>query len=130
MSKLKDKVCKDSDCNQKFTPYSSFQKYCGYECHAKNKSKKETKKKAISPVSKKRLDELAHYRKVRDKYLKDNPVCEVHDCNNPSDHIHHVNGRTGKRLYDDNYFMAVGGCCHPKKIHENPEWARKNGYLI
>ena len=128
MAILKDKVCKDKDCNQVFKPFSSFQKYCGYECDAKNRQAK--KKKTISPISKKRIEELAEYRTVRDRYLKENPICQVKDCSNPSTHIHHVNGRTGKRLYDVRYFMAVGGCCHPERIHENPTWARENGYLI
>ena len=84
----------------------------------------------IKPISDKKLEELAIYRVERDKYLKEHPICEVEDCNNPSNHIHHKNGRNGAMLYNKEYFMAVGGCCHPKRIHENPEWARENGYLV
>jgi hypothetical protein len=125
----KTRLCKS--CKVRFEVKSNHHWVCSLECSIDLKNKKpKKKKKHISPVSKKRAEELATYRKVRDKYLKEHPICEVDDCNNPSDHIHHMNGRTGKRLYDDEFFMAVGGCCHPKRIHENPAWSRENGYLV
>lgn len=87
-------------------------------------------KKSILPVSKKRMEELAKYRPLRDKYLQDNPMCEVDDCNNVSTNLHHKAGRNGSLLYDVRYFMACCDDCHPRRIHENPEWARENGYII
>jgi hypothetical protein len=87
-------------------------------------------KKRISPISEKKAEQLAIYRVKRDKYLSENTVCEVKDCNKPSSHIHHMNGRNGSMIYNEEYFMAVGICCHPKRIHENPAWARAMGYLI
>lgn len=100
--------------------------YCTYHQHLRT----DKKEKAISPISEKKAEELAMYRPRRDKYLKENTVCEVRECSKPSTHIHHKNGRIGKMLYDVDFFMAVCNGCHPQKIHENPEWAREQGYLI
>ena len=91
------------------------------------------KKKAgkIKQFSDKRLKELAIYRKVKGPYLEEHPICEVEDCNKSSNHIHHKKGRAGKLVYDTNYFMAVGNCCHPKRIHETQvKWAKEKGYLL
>jgi len=100
--------------------------YCKFHQYLRT----DKKKKTINPISDKRLNELALYRPIRDKYLNENTSCEVRECDNKSTHIHHKNGREGKMLYDYNYFMAVCNECHPEKIHENPAWARENGYLI
>lgn len=88
------------------------------------------KSKAIKPVSNKRLEELAIYRPLRDKYLAEHPICEVKGCERKTTNLHHKNSRVGKMLYATEYFMACCELCHPKGIHENPEWARENGYLI
>lgn len=97
-----------------------------------NQQKEEKpKKKPISPVSRKRLGELAEYRKRRDKYLKENPICEVRGCNNATTNLHHKAGRVGKLLTDVRYFMACCSSCHPRKIHEtHPKWAEEQGYII
>lgn len=111
---------------------------CGY-CNYKRKQEKKkkdnkvtvTKKnKRISPVSQKRLEQLAIYRVRRDKYLREHPVCEVHDCNKATTNLHHKATRRGILLIIVKYFMATCEACHPKRIHENPKWARENGYLI
>lgn len=87
-------------------------------------------KKKISPFSDKKLEDLAKYRPLRDKYLQDNPICEVDDCDNLTTNLHHKASRNGSLLYDVRYFMACCSSCHPQRIHENPEWAREKGYLI
>ena len=105
---------------------------CNWE-FKKQKAKKKGKKpprKVISLVSKKRLDQLKKYREIRDRYLADHPICEVHDCNKPTTNLHHRAGREGELLYMDEYFMACCETCHPKRIHENPAWARERGYII
>jgi len=127
---IKLKKCRE--CSTEFKPFKTTDKYCSFECANLNKkvSPPKKKKKRIKPVANKRLEQLAIYRPLRDKYLSDNPICEVHDCNNETTNLHHKNGRAGKMLYNVNYFMACCHLCHPQKIHENPEWARENGYLI
>jgi hypothetical protein len=110
-------------------------KYAQY-CQNKRTDEKWLKKsqfanrKSISPISKKKAEELKIYRVKRDKYLAEHTECEVKDCRKPSNHIHHMNGRNGSMLHNEKYFMAVGPCCHPVRIHEDPSWARAMGYLI
>lgn len=96
----------------------------------KKKSQGKKVKKSISPFSEKRLERYAEYRVVRDKYLADHPICEVHDCNNPTTNLHHKAGRNGRLLTISKYFMACCDDCHPKRIHENPAWAREHGYIV
>lgn len=100
--------------------------FCKFHQHLRT----DKKQKVISPLSQKKADELKTYRPRRDKYLREHTKCEVKECNRPSTHIHHKNGRNGEMLYNVHYFMAVCNGCHPQKIHENPEWARAMGYLI
>ncbi len=90
---------------------------------------KKKPKKHIAPFSAKKLDELAKYRLVRDKYLESHPKCEVHDCNSEQIELHHKNKRNGDRVHDDTYFMSV--CrMHHTWIHEHPKESRELGYLI
>lgn len=82
----------------------------------------------INKVSDKKLVELADYRKVRDKWLKENPFCEV--CGTPYNlSVHHKAGRTGKLLTDIRYFMTVCLRDH-EKIETSPEWAKSKGYSL
>jgi hypothetical protein len=55
-----------------------------------------------------------------------NYKCEV--CGHAGDQVHHKEGR-GKKLCAVNTFLAVCAGCH-RRIHDNPAWARENGYLI
>jgi len=125
------KTCKSEGCNNPV-----FSKgYCKYHQNQRTdekwlSKKQKTPKKSFKPISDKRVEQLAKYRTRRDKYLKENPICEVKGCNKKTTNLHHKAGRIGEMLYDVQYFMACCSECHPKKIHENPKWARENGYLI
>ena len=129
---MQEKLKRCRECSTEFKPFKTTDKYCSFECANLNKkvSPAKKKQKRIKPVADKRLGELAIYRPRRDKYLIDNPTCEVHDCNNETTNLHHKNGRIGPMVYNVKYFMACCHVCHPQRIHENPEWARENGYLI
>lgn len=137
------KVCLCGCGNPVFS--NKYAKYCQYKrtddkwIRAQEKKAEKIKSKPktinrsynnIKPISDKKAEELKIYRVKRDAYLKEITECEVRECNKKSTHIHHMNGRIGKNLYDDNMFMAVCNSCHPSKIHENPKWAREQGYLI
>lgn len=146
----KPKIC--TCCGVEFIPQRIGQTECSYTCY--NKIHKEPfkasvpkgtykAKKRISPFSQKKLDDLAIYRPIRDKYLDEHRWCEVDGCGKPSTNLHHKATRTGyaddwareneiKLLWDVRYFMACCGVCHPFKIHQeaNDGWARKHGYLI
>jgi len=127
--KVKLKICKREGCDNEFTPFKSTDKFCSAECaYADPPAPK--KRKSINPFSQKMLDRLAIWRPVRDKYLASHPVCEVHDCNKPSTNVHHRAGRMEWRLTYVPWLMACCETCHPKRIHENSEWAYEHGYLI
>lgn len=134
---VKLKKCKI--CGGEFKQYNSLDKCPNYDCRKALMKKKTSKKKVspakkkynyIKPVADKRLGELAIYRPLRDAYIEEHPICEVKSCDNPTTNLHHKNGRLGKMVYNVKYFMACCHVCHPARIHENPEWAREEGYLI
>ncbi len=118
-------------CSKEFQQYSTLDKYCSYLCKNEAKTiKTSSKRKSIAPISKSRAERLKVYRELRDEYLKNNPYCEVKGCTKETTNLHHKAGRIGDNLTNVAYFMACCSTCHPKKIHENPKWARENGYLI
>jgi len=129
---VKKKMC--DGCNElkrmwKRQGKEKFCKGCWYKMKPKTSSFTKPPKR-IKPISGKRAKQNAIYEVLKKAYLKSHPFCEVHDCKNESDQIHHKNGRRGERLYDDRFFMACCGVCHPKRIHENPDWSKEHGYLI
>lgn len=131
---MKLKTCNGCNKEKPIWKNDSGNKYCQY-CWNRikagdKKSAPVKKKKRISPISEKRAGQLATYRVLRDDYLLTHPVCEVHDCENNTTNLHHKNGRIGEMLFNTEYFMACCSVCHPQRIHENPAWARKHGYLI
>lgn len=104
---------------------------CASCAHARRKADR-TKVKVVKPVKKvteKRSKQNQDYARLRDQYLEAYPACEVVECNNRSNQIHHINGREGDKLTDTNFFLAVCPDCHTK-IHANPKWAQDNNYMI
>ena len=84
--------------------------------------------KRIKSVSDKKLIELAEYRVVRDKYLREHPICEFHTCDCRVVELHHKKSRK-YYLSDVSIFMSV---CreHHNWIHENHASAVEFGYLL
>lgn len=85
-------------------------------------------RKAIKPISDKQAQRLKEYRRVRDVYMKNHPVCECCQAT-PSQDLHHMAGRVGDNLTNPNYFLAVCRACH-QEIEINPTWAKENGYSL
>lgn len=83
--------------------------------------------KPLRKVSEKRKEQNSDYTFLRKTFLEIYPICEVLNCNNKSDQIHHMAGREGERLTDVNHFLAVCDTCH-KYIEINPLWAKIQGY--
>lgn len=77
-------------------------------------------------VSLKRQEQLKEYKIIRDQFMLGNPRCEM--CTGSASENHHKNGRTGLRLLDVDYFMAVCRDCH-QYIHNNPKESREKGWL-
>lgn len=89
--------------------------------------KKKKVPKRIAPVSEKQKERLAEYRKVRDKYLRGNPTCEICGINRDLT-LHHKKTRQ-YHLCDVEVFMTLCISCH-EKVHREDKWARDKGYLI
>lgn len=86
------------------------------------------KRKPLKKVADKRRRELAIYSANRKAYLEANPFCAVFPWL-PATDIHHRYGRENERLNDMEFWIAVSRPGHDK-IHNNPEWAYENGYLL
>ena len=84
------------------------------------------KKTPLRRVSKKRARKNRKYTEVRRSFLEENPICQI--ClERYAEDIHHKEGRDGERLVNVENFMAVCRKCH-RGIHENPAWAKTQGY--
>ena len=89
------------------------------------RAKKVTKR--IKPRSVKRASQERLYNKVRAEYLDFNKYCDR--CNNVATEIHHMKGREGNLLNDQEYFMATCRSCHIW-IENNPNEAKKEGWSL
>lgn len=85
--------------------------------------------KPISPISNKRKEALKRYRRLRDKYFLEHPVCEFPDCTSTNITLHHQKGRIGAFLTDKRYFKSL--CMkHHRWVEENVTEAIKMGLSI
>lgn len=84
-----------------------------YAIRYRQKQKKKPRKR-LKPIADKRAKELSIYRKERDKYMKEHPICEAHlpGCTIKATDLHHLRKRRGSNLYNPEYFMAVCRLCH------------------
>ncbi len=90
-----------------------------------------SKQKSIRKVSDKLINLHQMYKILRDRYLKNHPICEAHlpGCSGKSDQVHHKAGRIGKLLLDDTKFLAVDSNCH-RIIEMYPEMAISLGFSL
>lgn len=131
------KICCVDGCNN----YVWGKGYCKYHQYLRtDKKQKSIKKSYIRPMSEKMEEDYKIYRPLMDEYMSEHKTCEVFGCCRPSNDLHHKKGRTGyaddwarsegvKLLWDVRWFMAVCRICH-NRFDEDPNWARKNEYLI
>lgn len=111
-------------------------KRCGF-CYWKfrNSVRKEPilkPRKPINPISKGQRQRIAKYSLVRAEYLAKQKVCEVQIpgvCNGTVSEIHHMRGKIGDLLTDENNFIAVCRFCH-KQIELHPDWAKDMGFSL
>lgn len=129
--KAKEGVC--VCCERKRLIYSK--KMCQSCYWSDNKKKNEGKQKTIKEfkpipkISQKRKIENAKYIVLRIEFLgkKENSICPV--TGEKTTEIHHKKGRVGNLFLDVRYWLAVSREGH-KRIEENPEWAKKEGYSL
>lgn len=98
--------------------------------HVPKKLPKTKPRKHILPVSPKQLERQKEYRRVRDIFMADHPVCQAKQigCTREATDCHHVLGKTSSLLTDARYFKALCRNCH-NWTHDNPAEARKLGLL-
>jgi len=132
--RLKKKTC-TGGCGLEKTIWKNhnglrFCKYCWAVYQVENDFPKQLKKTAyIKPISDKRQEELKIYRKKRDQYFKENPVCEFPGCSSVEITLHHRAGRTGSLFIDERYFCSL--CMtHHRWVEENPNEAKKLGLSL
>lgn len=101
------------------------------DCSNKSSNKKlpESKvirSKPIANFSKSRVEALKKYRRLRDKYFIEHPICEFPDCTSKNITLHHSRGRIGCFLTDKRFFKSL---CpkHHRFVEENPTEAQKLG---
>ena len=81
-----------------------------------------SKSKSIKPISSKLSKGLVLYKEARLAHLDQVKACEV--CGNQDNlSIHHIAGRSGKRLYDRENFLVV---CMAGSIHLNEKYPESN----
>jgi len=133
MSQYGTKKCKH--CQKEFDKRAPIDTYCSVQCNIDAKAQRDAKKlnkkpqPRIKPVSDKRKKQNSAYLLARKIFLMedDNKYCPVNGS--LATEIHHTNGRENERLLDREYWLAVSREGHIW-IHEHPEEARENGWLI
>lgn len=115
---MKDVVCKYCQ---------AINKHQSFKCFSKPKKEIISKpKKPINQISNKRKEALKRYRRLRDKYFIDHPICEFKGCNSQNITLHHMKGRIGCFLTDKRYFKSL--CLtHHRFVEDNPLEAIKMG---
>ena len=121
MIQVKKKIC--IGCQRE--TYIFSRGYCKY-CASKRSTKEPKKRKPIRQFSKKKLDELKIYRKLRDDYLKKHPNCER--CGGKATDLHHKKPRQ-YHLNDVGVFCALCRDCH-MLVHDNDRQSREQGFLL
>lgn len=95
-------------------------------CSPKKKVASKASNKPIKKVSGNKLEALKKYRRLRDKYFEQHPVCEFPKCNSRDITLHHMRGRIGSFLTDKRYFKSL--CLHHHRyVENNPLEAQKLG---
>lgn len=85
------------------------------------------KPKPLKRVSVKRAGQNAEYSVMREKFLKENPLCM--NCGDQATELHHAAGRTNDLLLDRQYFRALCHGCHEMATLDT-EWAVKMGISV
>ena len=129
--KAKEGVCVVCNCKRLIYSKKKCQSCYWSDNKKKNEGKQKTIKefKPIPKISQKRKIENAKYIVLRIEFLgkKENSICPV--TGEKTTEIHHKKGRVGSLFLDIRYWLAVSREGH-KKIEENPEWAKKEGYSL
>jgi hypothetical protein len=80
----------------------------------------------MNKVSARHSKELVKYSQARKEHFALNPYCEICGCD--ATDIHHM-AKRGKNLCNKDTFLSTCRFCHTK-CHDNPAWAKENGYTL
>ena len=92
---------------------------------------KKKKPKRVNQISDRQREENRIYRKLRKKFIKENPVCVCHaklNCGSVATDVHHTQGRRMKLLNDTEKWLPVCRVAH-LWIHNNPVAAAAHGWI-
>lgn len=136
MIKPKEKLC-DGGCGEPKIIWKNEggKRYCKscWSAHSSKTSIKPTvKQKRIRPRSPKRILQEAEYSAKRKVFLKKNPMCQMHlpgICTQHATEIHHMAGRIGDLLLDEQYWKAGCRACH-SYVELHPIEAKELGLSI
>ena len=110
-------------------------RYCKlcWSCHnSKEISQKPTKRSVVPQVSSKRKKKDAEYLKLRERFLTENPICQISvaGCMNGATDVHHTYAGSNRDAFYlvQSTWKATCRVCH-NWVHEHPEEARILGYL-
>ena len=77
----------------------------------------------------KRAKQEREYAKIRKAYLFCHPNCHVRGCFDRATEIHHMKGRIGDLLTNEEFFLPV--CrAHHNYIESHPIEAKEHGYSL
>ena len=85
-----------------------------------------TSKKPMNKVSTRHAKELTKYQQAKREHFALNPFCAI--CGFGADDIHHM-AKRGKNLCNKDTFLSLCRRCHCE-VHNNPAWAKENGYIL
>ena len=80
----------------------------------------------MNKVSARHAKELTKYQQAKREHFALNPFCAI--CGFGADDIHHM-AKRGKNLCNKDTFLSLCRRCHCE-VHDNPAWAKENGYIL
>ena len=85
--------------------------------------------KQIKKVSDKQKRLNLAYLAQRQVYLKQHPFCKVgiEGCMGKATQVHHMRGRIGELMLDENFWLPVCAFCH-NHVETHCEWAKEMGF--
>jgi hypothetical protein len=134
--KIKLKTC--DGCNQEKPIWKSsgtgglkLCKNC-WSCHKSGDTEQKPTNSAIPRVSAKRAKKDAEYSKLRQRYLTENPLCELNYpcCSNGASDVHHTFAGANRDAFYlvQSTWKAACRACH-QHLHNFPAEARILGHL-
>lgn len=114
MIKRKKKTCKGCK-KEKYIFGYGLCKSCYNFKKSVEYSRNKPGRKPIKKISHKHRQTLKEYQPKRNKFLKNNPICQAHlnGCTLKATEVHHKKGKASKQLYlDASKWMSVCRNCH------------------